>query len=177
MLIPAKSKPKNLLVVERPPEKEWWVKISDFGISKRSTDGNEKYSTVVGTHEYMAPEVHFHGKGGQTSYTVAADMWSLGALCVRLMTGKPAFHPLELAKFYLQDRAFVPEHELMKNGISQDGCDFIREIMALVPQDRLSAQEAAKHRWVTFAHQSSRDINGPIRFVNGRKWKVPAVAD
>ncbi len=115
----------------------------------------------------MAPEVHFRGNGDKASYTVAADMWSLGALCVRLITGKPAFSPLELAGYYLQNQAFVPEDALTSKGIGQDGRDFIREIMAPVPQDRLSAQEAAKHRWITFAQQSSRDINGPTRYISG----------
>ncbi len=161
---PANSETKNLLVFEKPPEKEWWVKISDFGISKRSTDGNEKYSTVIGTHEYMAPEIHFRGRGDKASYTVAADMWSLGALCVRMMTGKPAFDPAELFGYYRQGQAFVPEHALKSNGTSQDGRNFIREIMGPVPQLRLSAQEAAKHPWTTFSYQSLRDINEPSRY-------------
>ena len=112
----------------------------------------------------MAPELHFHGN--KASYTVAADMWSLGAVCVRLMTGKPAFNPLELAEYYLQNQAFVPDDALANNGTGQDGRDFIREIMALVPQDRLSAQEAAKHRWITSPLQPSQHNNGAIRYVS-----------
>ena len=114
----------------------------------------------------MAPELHFHGNGDKASYTVAADMWSLGAVCVRLMTGKPAFSPLELAEYYLQNEAFVPENALASNGTGQDGRDFVREIMSLVPQDRLSAQEAAKHRWITSPLQPSQHLNGPIMYVS-----------
>ena len=178
---PANSGTKNLLVVETPPEKDWWVKISDFGISKRSTDENQKYSTVIGTHEYMAPELRLCGEGDKASYTVAADMWSLGALCVRLLTSKPAFNPRELAEYYLQNQAFGPENALASNGMSQDGRDFIREIMARVPQNRLSAQEATKHRWITLTHRPSIGITEPTRYVSGwlpnnRKYIV-AVTD
>jgi calcium/calmodulin-dependent protein kinase I len=166
MRVHANSAIKNLLVVDKPPEKDWWVKISDFGISKRSTDGQLEYSTVnIGTQEYMAPEVRFfkrRHKDDKAAYTVAADMWALGELCVRLITGNAAFDLRELVEYYHYQQAFVPDDVLASHGISQDGRDFIRAIMAPDPQHRLSAEDAAKHRWITLNHRPSPAMYGPV---------------
>ncbi len=150
---PADAKTKNLLVVEKPPEKDWWVKISDFGISKRSTDGRQAYSTVnIGTQEYMAPEVRLfrpRNKGDKASYTVAADIWSLGAICVRLITAGPAFDLRGLLEYYDHGETFGPDDALASHGTSQEGRIFIQTIMARDPKLRPLAQEAIKHAWMT----------------------------
>jgi calcium/calmodulin-dependent protein kinase I len=140
---------KNLLVVDMPPEKNWWVKIGDFGISKRAAKGDEDFSTVLGTAGYMAPEVSPGEPGSQKAkYTRAADMWALGAICVRLMTGGPAFHPKGLHDYYHYNGPFTPDKALSKSGTSPDGCDFIRKLMARTPSQRLTAEEAAAHNWI-----------------------------
>ena len=150
---------KNLLVVHKPPEKDWWVKISDFGISKRAADGVQAYSTVnIGTHEYMAPEVRLHKpsrKGEKASYTVKADLWSLGAICVRLITGDKPFHLLDLAQYYQNQGPFTPDDELSGSGASQNCRDFIRALMGRDPNHRPSANEAAKHDWVALSRLQS----------------------
>jgi serine/threonine protein kinase len=97
----------------------------------------------------MAPELLYFKRGANPSYTVAADMWSLGAICVRLLTGGPAFDLRELVEYYCHEGAFVPEDALASKETSQDGRDFIRKLMARVPLDRLSAHEATKHNWIT----------------------------
>ncbi|KAI9372471.1 hypothetical protein BJX61DRAFT_542702 [Aspergillus egyptiacus] len=47
-------KPENILVVSKGPE--WWVKIGDFGFSKRAT-GDNTLQSIVGTRNYFAPEM------------------------------------------------------------------------------------------------------------------------
>lgn len=153
--MPANATIKNLLVVEKPPEKDWWVKISDFGISKRSTAGRQAYSTVnIGTEEYMAPEVRLfrpRNKGGKASYTVAADIWSLGAICVRLITASPAFDLRGLLEYYDTGELFSPEEALASHGTSQEGRAFIQAVMARDPKLRPLAQEAIEHAWMTLS--------------------------
>lgn len=148
----ANANTKNLLVVEKPPEKDWWVKIGDFGISKRSTDGRQAYSTVnIGTQEYMAPEVRLfrpRNKGDKASYTVAADIWSLGAICVRLITASPAFDLRGLLEYYDRGEPFGPEDALASQGTSQEGRVFIQAVMARDPKLRPLAQEAIGHAWM-----------------------------
>lgn len=67
------------------------IKISDFGISKKveadllkSSASNHRPS-LQGSVFWMAPEVV-----KQTSYTLKADIWSLGCLIVEMLTGS---HP------------------------------------------------------------------------------------
>ncbi|KAI0392355.1 kinase-like domain-containing protein [Xylariaceae sp. FL0594] len=145
-------KPANLLVVEKPPEKDWWVKISDFGISKRSTDPRQIFTTAqIGTLEYMAPEVYLpmlNNNGDKIPYTVAADMWGLGAICVRLITAKAAFGVEELIGYFKYRQRFSPEDALAADGASPECCEFIRAIMDRDPKRRPHAHEAVKHAWM-----------------------------
>jgi mitogen-activated protein kinase kinase kinase len=66
------------------------IKISDFGISKKveatnllgAAGSNKNRPSLQGSVFWMAPEVV-----KQTSYTLKADIWSLGCLVVEMMTG------------------------------------------------------------------------------------------
>lgn len=71
-------KPQNILLdyIDGEPI----VKITDFGMSRRYTIPNKAYSMDILTLNYRAPEVIL----GQTSYSIAIDMWSLGCICVEL---------------------------------------------------------------------------------------------
>ena len=71
------------------------IKISDFGISKKvevsalqpgSKAGHINRSSLQGSVFWMAPEVV-----KQTSYTLKADIWSLGCLVVEMFTGTHPF--------------------------------------------------------------------------------------
>ncbi|HZZ79322.1 MAG TPA: protein kinase, partial [Gemmataceae bacterium] len=63
--------------------------VSDFGLAKRfGGDGwASQSSAVVGTAAYMAPEQ----ATGKQALTVAADVYSLGAMLFELLTGRPPF--------------------------------------------------------------------------------------
>ena len=73
------------------------VKIGDFGISKRVSNGEEaeedeaqkkgsRRASLQGSVFWMAPEVV-----KQTTYTKKADIWSVGCLIVEMFTGKHPF--------------------------------------------------------------------------------------
>ncbi|KAF3479608.1 uncharacterized protein GIQ15_06584 [Arthroderma uncinatum] len=70
-------KPENIFVVSKGPR--WWVKIGDFGLSKR-VEESTALKTRIGTFHYMAPEMRRHSgrRVGNPGYTSAVDMWSLG---------------------------------------------------------------------------------------------------
>ncbi|KAL8294200.1 hypothetical protein RB600_000247 [Gaeumannomyces tritici] len=79
----------NILV-----DNKGFIKISDFGISKKveatnvlNGANNAKHRpSLQGSVFWMAPEVV-----KQTSYTRKADIWSLGCLVVEMMTGNHPF--------------------------------------------------------------------------------------
>ena len=99
----------------------------------------------------MAPEVRLftpRHKGEKASYTVAADMWSLGAICVCLITGSPAFDLRGLFEYFDRGAEFTPENTLSSNETTKEGRDFIRAIMDRDPKRRPSAQKAMEHPWM-----------------------------
>jgi WD40 repeat protein len=63
--------------------------VTDFGLAKRvgSDSGLTQSGAIVGTPSYMAPEQAQSKKG----LSVAADVWSLGAILYELLTGRPPF--------------------------------------------------------------------------------------
>ncbi len=112
----------------------------------------------IGTQEYMAPEVRFftpRHEGDKASYTVAADMWSLGAICVRLITAKPAFDLRGLLGYFDHGARFDPEDALAGDGTTQEGRDFVRAIMDRDPKLRPLAHEAIEHAWMALSWRRS----------------------
>ncbi len=62
------------------------VKIGDLGISKMTDQTNQSVHTVLGTQNYMAPEMFNY-----ETYTSKADVWSLGTLIYELCMLEPPF--------------------------------------------------------------------------------------
>ena len=59
------------------------IKVADFGLSKIIGFGT-KLKTFVGTPHYIAPEVLRNGVlSTEDTYTLSADMWSLGCILYR----------------------------------------------------------------------------------------------
>ncbi|KXJ88770.1 kinase-like domain-containing protein, partial [Microdochium bolleyi] len=82
-------KPSNIMV--KSPGPDWWVKIADFGLSKRRHEDFTTLHTMNrGTMGYAAPEI-LGLQAGAASYTFAVDMWSLGAVVYKLVTCQAAF--------------------------------------------------------------------------------------
>jgi serine/threonine-protein kinase len=81
-------KPRNVFYAEEGLTKRVW-KILDFGVSKLADGGGEGTQTkdmLVGTPQYMAPE---QATGGQVSHRT--DIYALGVIAYRALTGRPAF--------------------------------------------------------------------------------------
>jgi len=100
-------KPENILL-----DQDGHIKITDFGLSKDSLDGDKLTHTFCGTPEYLAPEVLLqqgHGK--------AVDWWSFGTLLYEMMTGLPPFYDQNLRLMYekIQFAPVVPPKYFSKN--------------------------------------------------------------
>jgi serine/threonine protein kinase len=80
-------KPSNLFLVWRP-DKSILIKILDFGVAKVS-DGAQltRQGMIVGTPAYMAPEQ----ARGASNVDARADIYAVGAVLYRLLTGTAPF--------------------------------------------------------------------------------------
>jgi serine/threonine-protein kinase len=86
-------KPHNLFLHEG----QTW-KILDFGVSKLvGSEGTLTGEGVVGTPQYMAPE---QAQGGQVTHL--ADVYALGAIAYRCLTGRSPFKGKDLAELVYQ---------------------------------------------------------------------------
>lgn len=134
-----------MLVCQGPPT--WWVKLADFGLTKRQTD-ETGLRTQTGTFAYMAPEILNYIPGiqvGRSKYTNAVDMWALGCIVFRLACGAVPFPPgLSLVDF-CKDESKFPSRSL---SLSNDGTHFVRNLIKPHPAQRLTAQQALDHPWM-----------------------------
>ncbi|EHK25911.1 uncharacterized protein TRIVIDRAFT_144790 [Trichoderma virens Gv29-8] len=143
-------KPGNVLIRSQPPKSKWWVKISDFGISKRVEGSMNAVSSVRGTIPYMAPELLWHEPN--TSAPInhqAADMWALGEMAYRILTQTAVFPTQNSLVNYLVNTSLFPIEKLCQQDASPDATSFIRSLMEPHPDKRLTAEKAMEHAWLT----------------------------
>lgn len=139
-----------MFVVKKSPK--WWVKLADFGFSKRvREDHSALHTSLIG--DFVAPEV-FHllddddDEETESTYTSAVDMWSLGCLTYWLVAGMTPFPGRKGLKSYCKGKKIFPSHVLRARELSNSGLVFIQKLMAVSPQDRLVAQEARQDLWL-----------------------------
>jgi len=135
------------MVVDKGPD--WWVKIADFGISKRRHELTSLQTLQRGTFGFAAPEaVGFSGETLRGSLAAALDMWSLGAVAFQVMTNTGAFPNFVDLAGYCSGKNGFPTARLREHGVSHDGQDFVASLMLLKPEDRLLADQARQHPWI-----------------------------
>ena len=118
---------------------DWWVKIADFGISKRATEDITALRTLTGAPAFAASEVL--GFTQSDSYTNAVDIWSLGVIVFLILTGETLFKISRLGQ-YVTGRFAFPAQILLANKVSRQGCEFVRGLMAPKSEDRPGAEES-----------------------------------
>lgn len=136
-------KPENILLSIDDETDEYTAKISDFGLASIFT--GEKKDLFQGTMTFEAPEII-----ERKPYDPSIDMWSLGVIIYILLSGDYPFESED-------------EHQLMKkigsgdydfssykwDDISDEGKDFISQLLQVNPKNRITIENALKHPWVT----------------------------
>ncbi|KAJ5180898.1 hypothetical protein N7492_004108 [Penicillium capsulatum] len=146
-------KPANIMVVQKAPE--WWVKIGDFGISKRVNE-DTSLKTSVGTRLFMAPEaqmIYPPDVEDNCHYTEQVDIWSLGVLVYYML-----FH---LYPFTV-DNKFLPKYVRgaplpFPHPPDSLVCDFFNGSLAANASKRMSAKDVLECDWL---QQSSTQLDG-----------------
>ena len=152
-------KPENCLL-----DSEGHLLLTDFGLSKVAVDGEDCCRSILGTMEYMAPEVIL----GQ-EYGMAVDWWSFGALGYDLLTGSPPFQANNHAKIQekiLKQKLSLPYY------LSPDAKDLLTRLLRKEPGRRLGGcmprdmQLIKKHRFfrkIDWKALERREVEPPIK--------------
>ncbi|OAQ98566.1 hypothetical protein LLEC1_04268 [Akanthomyces lecanii] len=164
-------KPQNILVVRGPPG--WWVKLADFGLSKRLVD-REKYLSKAGTRFYQAPEILWNLGTDNSSigYTDAVDLWAMGCIAYRLVTGIVPFPSEPHLIEYCKDESLFPLRPLLKSRIGDSCTSFIRALLTTCPKNRPSSVEALDHTWIASAHELPDRASSPASIECALPWTI-----
>ena len=123
------------------------VKLADFGASKQLSSvhsiSNGGCNTFTGSPYWMAPEVI----QAASSYGTKADAWSVGAICLEMITGKPPFGDLEPmnALFKIGQGNTVPD---IPDFVPPEARDFMQQCFTRNPDQRPSCRQLRLHSFV-----------------------------
>jgi hypothetical protein len=113
-------------------------KILDFGVSKvLGSEGTLTGDGIVGTPQYMAPE---QASGGQVGHV--ADVYALGAIAYRCLTGRSPFKGRDLAELVYQVVHVAPLRPSALGRVSRLIADVLAIAMAKDPRRRFPSAQA-----------------------------------
>lgn len=128
-------KPENLLL-----DAYGNLKVSDFGLSALTKQGDDLLHTTCGTPNYVAPEV----LSNQGYDGAAADVWSCGIILYVLMAGYLPFEEADLPTLF---RRISAGEFVCPVWFSAGAKTFIHKILDPDPKTRVKIVEIRKDPW------------------------------
>ncbi|SCU81780.1 LAMI_0B07646g1_1 [Lachancea mirantina] len=124
-------------------DKNYNLKIGDFGLAAVLASDRDRKYTVCGTPNYIAPEVL---TGKHTGHSYEVDIWSIGVMLYALLVGKPPFQAKEVNIIY--ERIKTGDYIFPRDKpISQEATTLIRDILSVDPLERPSLDEIIDYVW------------------------------
>ena len=109
--------------------------MADFGICKIFEDKVDVASTIIGTPQYLAPEIDAGLAGG---YDYRVDIWSLGCCLYEIVAGDPPFRGPQDA--HVKD---VDYRDYFSNSFK----DLLEGLLQKKPENRLSLEQCKNHKF------------------------------
>ncbi|KHJ96255.1 immunoglobulin I-set domain protein [Oesophagostomum dentatum] len=153
-------KPENIMFTTKKSNQ---LKLIDFGLASY-LDPKESVKVTTGTAEFAAPEV---ANGDAVGYYT--DMWSVGVLAYILLSGLSPFggendeetlKNVKKCDWNMDDSAF--------SGVSENARDFIRKLLVLEPDKRMTVHEALAHPWLASGEVGGGDVIPSSRYTDFR---------
>jgi serine/threonine protein kinase len=163
-------KPDNVLMTSL--EDGARVVITDFGsarfmpdatsMSSQHTKEPQRMFSCVGTLEYAAPEIHKMNPNVpvDAGYTKAIDMWSIGSITASVLAGEVIFTDRAHPQYETNPRLVIVnlaaqcdltvldnEHHPTWSDVDPLAKAFIKRLLVLDENDRMTATEALAHAW------------------------------
>eukprot|EP00008_Paramoeba_atlantica_P008495 CAMPEP_0201486926 /NCGR_PEP_ID=MMETSP0151_2-20130828/10950_1 /ASSEMBLY_ACC=CAM_ASM_000257 /TAXON_ID=200890 /ORGANISM="Paramoeba atlantica, Strain 621/1 / CCAP 1560/9" /LENGTH=705 /DNA_ID=CAMNT_0047871799 /DNA_START=73 /DNA_END=2187 /DNA_ORIENTATION=+ len=136
-------KPENILL-DDPDLHKATVKITDFGLSKIMKGEKKFLHSRCGTPAYAAPEL-VEGK----KYGAKVDMWAVGCLMYVMLCGSPPFKGRDTQELFVNIcRGNYTLNSKPFTIVSAEAKSFIRKLLVLDPEVRLTAEQALKDPWL-----------------------------
>jgi len=122
------------------------LKLIDFGFSQ-IWDSGTVMNRCCGTLAYTAPEV-LKGR-----YTSQCDLWSLGIIVFVLLAGYMPFRGDDLQVRQAIAAGACDWREERWKHVSEEGTDFVKKLLEVDPDKRMTAHQALKHPWIKTVSQ------------------------
>ncbi|KAI9115921.1 hypothetical protein K1719_012851 [Acacia pycnantha] len=139
-------KPENFLFANKKENSP--LKAIDFGLSIFFKPG-ERFSEIVGSPYYMAPEVL------KRNYGPEIDIWSAGVILYILLSGVPPFWAESeqgVAQAIL--RGLIDFKREPWPSISESAKSLVRQMLEPDPKLRLTAKQVLEHPWLQNAKKA-----------------------
>ncbi|RWR95617.1 calcium-dependent protein kinase 13 [Cinnamomum micranthum f. kanehirae] len=147
-------KPENFLYANKKENSP--LKAIDFGLSIFFKPG-ERFSEIVGSPYYMAPEVL------KRNYGPEIDIWSAGVILYILLCGVPPFWAESeqgVAQAIL--RGLIDFKRDPWPSISENAKNLVRQMLEPDPKLRLTAKQVIEHPWLQNAKKASNVPLGDV---------------
>ncbi|XP_062212083.1 calcium-dependent protein kinase 9-like isoform X2 [Phragmites australis] len=139
-------KPENFLYATKSEDAQ--LKAIDFGLSVFFRPG-ERFTEIVGSPYYMAPEVL------RRSYGPEVDIWSAGVILYILLCGVPPFWAETeqgVARAILRGSLDLEREPWQR--ISDGAKSLVRQMLQMDPKKRPTAQQVLEHPWLQNARKA-----------------------
>jgi calcium-dependent protein kinase len=151
-------KPENILLEQNKAFDQ--IKIIDFGTSL-VYDPSKKLDEKLGTPYYIAPEVL------NKKYGNKCDIWSIGVIVYILLCGSPPFSGQTDNDIMKAVRAGKVNFE--GKGFSPVAIDFMQSLLTYDQEQRPTAEDSLKHKWIAELAQVTVDETVAISALNNLK--------
>jgi serine/threonine protein kinase len=162
-------KPENILY--ETEEDDSLLKIADFGVSKILNNPKELISTVIGSTNYIAPEVLQGFK-----YTAKCDIYALGNILYILLSGYSPFEENDQNKNFSEIN--FPDEDWAD--VSLEAKDLIQKMMQKNPNQRISMEEIFEHPLLKKKKYSNKKLsnlkNNLSQYMKRRKFRASQLA-